>query len=475
MLIWKECINPVQVVNAEHLTDTIAGIATAISPEQGSIAVVRLSGHLAQDIARQIFAYGGKQVWQSHRILYGKVVDPASHRVVDECLLLLMLAPRSYTREDVVEFHCHGGIIAVQQVLQLCLTYGARLAQAGEFTLRAFRNGRIDLAQAEAIHDLVCAKSQVSAQMAIATLQGKLGQKIEKLRQACIEILAEIEAHIDFADDLPQLDQAAVQQQIAQVQQTCERILSTSQQGQLLREGIKVAIIGRPNVGKSSLLNAWTKSDRAIVTDLPGTTRDIVDAYLVVQGIPVQVLDTAGIRSTTDQVERIGVERSQQAARTADLVLLVIDQTVGWQAEEAAIYAEVQHKPVIAVLNKSDLGVGEGQTEQIIAEMGLPMVKTAAVNAIGIEELEATILGVVGASDWQVSNLDYAINQRQTACLLRAVSALEHLQATIDSCLPLDFWTIDLRGAIASLGEITGQQITEAMLDNIFSRFCIGK
>lgn len=458
-----------------QLTDTIASIATAISPQQGSIAVVRLSGDHAQDIARKIFVYGGKQVWESHRILYGKVVDPSSGRVVDECLLLLMLAPRSYTREDVVEFHCHGGIMAVQQVLQLCLAHGARLAQAGEFTLRAFCYGRIDLAQAEAIHDLVCAKSQTAAQMAIATLQGKLGQAITRLRQTCIEILADIEAHIDFAEDLPPLDQEAVRQQVGQILQDCRQILHTSDQGQLLRDGIKVAIIGRPNVGKSSLLNAWTKSDRAIVTPLPGTTRDIVDAYLAVRGLPVQILDTAGIRATSDQVERLGIERSQQAAQSADLVLLVVDQQVGWQAEESAIYATVQHKRVIVVLNKCDLAGQGDQTAQKVAGIGLPMVKISALHAQGMEQLEETILQVVGASHWHSSNWDYAINQRQKACLVRAVSALENLQTTIKEGLPLDFWTIDLREAIASLGEITGQQITESMLDSIFSRFCIGK
>ncbi len=458
-----------------HLTDTIASIATAISPEQGSIAVVRLSGDRAQDIARKIFVYGGKQIWESHRILYGKVVEPSSGRVIDECLLLLMLAPRSFTREDVVEFHCHGGIIAVQEVLQLSLSLGARLAEPGEFTLRAFRNGRIDLLQAEAIHDLVCAKSQVAAQMAIATLQGKLGEKITQLRETCLEILADIEAHIDFADDLPELDQAAVQQQIALVWETGQHILKTSEQGQLLRDGIKVAIIGRPNVGKSSLLNAWTQSDRAIVTDLPGTTRDIVDAYLVVRGIPVQILDTAGIRATVDQVERIGVERSLKAAHNADLVLLVIDQEIGWQEQESAIYAAVKDKPVIVVLNKSDLPTADSHTEQKVAEAGLPLVRTSALYDQGIDQLEEAILHVVGASSWQVSNLAYAINQRQKACLVRAVTALENLQATINQGLPLDFWTIDLRGAIASLGEITGQQMTEEMLNSIFSRFCLGK
>ena len=337
------------------LADTIAAIATAIVPEQGSIGVVRLSGPEELAIAKVLFTAPGNQNWESHRILYGHVRDPQTQTAIDEALLLLMLAPRSYTKEDVVEFQCHGGIIPVQQVLQLCLNQGARLAQPGEFSLRAFLNGRLDLTQAESISELVSAQSPQAAAIALAGIQGKLAQPIRELRETCLDILAEVEARIDFEDDLPPLDQALIRQQLTDVYQQVTAILATADRGELLRTGLKVAIVGQPNVGKSSLLNAWSRSDRAIVTDLPGTTRDVVESQLVVGGIPIQVLDTAGIRETGDKVEKIGVERSRRAANAADLVLLTIDASAGWTESDQEIYDQVQHRPLILVINKIDL------------------------------------------------------------------------------------------------------------------------
>ncbi|HBL13012.1 MAG TPA: tRNA uridine-5-carboxymethylaminomethyl(34) synthesis GTPase MnmE, partial [Cyanobacteria bacterium UBA11162] len=321
--------------------ETIVAIATAVVPQQGSVGIVRMSGKEAGAIARSLFHAPGHQVWETHRILYGYVRHPQTQQVVDEVLLLIMQSPRSYTREDVVEFHCHGGIIPVQQVLQLCIEQGARLAQPGEFTLRAFLNGRLDLTQAESIADLVGSRSPAAAQIALAGLQGKLAIPIRQLRATCLDILAEIEARIDFEEDLPPLDERGIITQIEQVLADITKILDTADRGELLRTGLKVAIVGRPNVGKSSLLNAWSRSDRAIVTDLPGTTRDVVESQLVVGGIPVQVLDTAGIRETADRVEKIGVERSRRAAQAADLVLLTIDASAGWTAEDQEIYEQV--------------------------------------------------------------------------------------------------------------------------------------
>jgi tRNA modification GTPase len=461
---------------------TIAAIATAIVPEQGSVGIVRLSGDLALPIARSLFRAPGNQLWESHRILYGYVRHPQTEQTIDEALLLIMQAPRSYTREDVVEFHCHGGIMVVQQVLQLCIAQGAKLAQPGEFTLRAFLNGRLDLTQAESVADLVGAKSPQAVQFALAGLQGKFAQPIRALRLTCIDLLAEIEARVDFEDDLPPLDENQIKTQLQQALTTVEHLLATANQGELLRTGLKVAIVGRPNVGKSSLLNAWSRSDRAIVTDLPGTTRDVVESHLVVGGIPVQVLDTAGIRDTTDYVETIGVERSRQAAQTADLVLLVIDASIGWTEADQAIYQQVRDRSLIVVANKIDLIPAQPSHAQatnardgLLVPSYLSTVLTAAALNRGITDLEAAILAAVETTNIYAANLDLAINQRQAAALTEAKQALHKVQEAISSQLPLDFWTIDLRGAVYIFGQILGEEITESVLDEIFSRFCIGK
>ena len=460
---------------SESLTKggTIAAIATAIVPQQGSVGIVRVSGSAALKIAETLFRAPGRQIWESHRILYGHIRRPKTQELVDEALLLIMKAPRSFTREDVVEFHCHGGIIAVQQVLQLCLEHGARLAGPGEFSLRAFLNGRLDLTQAESISDLVGAKSPAAAQSALAGLQGKLAQPIRKLRATCLDVLAEIEARIDFEEDLPPLDEAKTCLEINHILAELSTILATADRGELLRSGLKVAIVGRPNVGKSSLLNAWSRSDRAIVTDLPGTTRDVVESQLVVGGIPVQVLDTAGIRETEDKVEKIGVERSRAAAKQADLVLLTIDAESGWTEEDSEIYEQVKHRQLIIIINKIDL-------VKTIPELPFsseihPIVAAAAALDRGIADLETAILEAVSGGNLQAANSDLAINQRQAAALTRAKISLEQCTDTISNKLPLDFWTIDLRGAIQGLGEVTGGEVTESVLDRRFSRFCIGK
>ena len=459
---------------------TIAAIATAVVPQQGSVGIVRVSGSEALQIADSIFQAPGKQVIESHRIIYGYIRHPQTQKLVDEALLLVMKAPRSYTREDVVEFHCHGGIMAVQQVLKLCLEGGARLAQAGEFTLRAFLNGRIDLSQAESISDLVGAKSPQAAQTALAGLQGKLADSIRQLRAKCLDIVAEIEARIDFEEDLPLLDDKKIVSDIENIISKITRLIATADKGELLRSGLKVAIVGRPNVGKSSLLNAWSRSDRAIVTDLPGTTRDVVESQLVVGGIPVQVLDTAGIRETEDQVEKIGVERSRSAAQAADLVLFTIDATTGWTKDDEEIYQQVKHRPLILVINKIDLFEDE-LIKSLQSEIESPInnieskIFTAAAKNQGIEDLETAILEQVEIGNIEASDMDLAINQRQEAALIQAKISLEQVQITIEQELPFDFWTIDLRGAINALGEITGEEVTESVLDRIFSKFCIGK
>lgn len=452
--------------------ETIVAIASAVVPSQGSIGVVRLSGQTALEIAKRIFHPQGKKQWESHRILYGYIKHPDHNTIIDEALLLPMFSPRSYTREDVIEFHCHGGIMPVQQVLELCLEQGARLANSGEFTLRAFLNGRIDLTQAESIAEIVGAKSVEASTVALASLRGKLAQPIKNIRHTLLDILAEVEARIDFEDDLPPLDEDQVKQNLQASLEQIKQILATKDQGELLRSGIKVAIVGQPNVGKSSLLNAWSRCDRAIVTDLPGTTRDVVESQLVVKGIPIQVLDTAGIRNTEDTVEKIGVERSLQAVNQADLILFTIDASQGWTEKETEIYEKIKGLNIILVINKTDLG--NPDTINYPPEIK-QIVNTAAAKNEGIEALESAIINTIEKGKTTARNLDIAINQRQAAALTRAKLALTQVEETIKNQLPLDFWTIDLRTAIQALGEITGEEVTESVLDRIFSRFCIGK
>ncbi len=481
-----------------NLHNTIVAIATAIAPEQGSVGIVRLSGAKSENIARALFHASPNQIWETHRILYGFIKHPSTQEIIDESLMLIMKAPRSFTREDVIEFHCHGGIIPVQRVLQLCLEQGANLAQAGEFSLRAFLNGRIDLTQAESIQELVGAKSPQAAQLAIASLQGKLANPIRLMRSKCVDILAELEARLDFDDDLVPLIPENLIKDIKSVTSQAHQFLATADRGELLRSGLKVAIVGRPNVGKSSLLNAWSQSDRAIVTNLPGTTRDVIDAQLVVGGIPVTVLDTAGIRTTTDIVEKIGVERSLKSIKSADLVLLVIDAQVGWMAQDQEIYDLIKdfQRQMILVINKIDLQKDSSFLATLPSSFdSVPIVQTAAAPvydspnsldsssslnslgspSLGIDRLESAILNSVHQGEIGSANMVIAINQRQKANLLIATQALERVIEAITAQLPLDFWTIDLRDAIQAFGEITGEEIIESVLETIFSKFCIGK
>ena len=463
--------------------DTIAAIATAVAPGQGSVAIVRLSGPAAEPIGRRLFQAPGGQAWESHRVLYGHVQDPASGERVDEALLLLMRAPRSFTREDVVEFHCHGGLVAVGRVLELALAAGARLAGPGEFSQRAFLNGRLDLTRAEALMELVAARSRRAAQLAMAGLDGGLQRRIGALRERLLDQLAELEARVDFEEDLPPLDPGAVRAELEAVRDALEALVAEARQGEALRQGMRVAIVGRPNVGKSSLLNRLSRRDRAIVTALPGTTRDLLESELVLEGVPLTLLDTAGIRPTTDPVERLGIERSRAALAAADAVLLLFDLAAGWTAEDEALLALVpEGVPLLRVGNKADLlpgGPVVAEATTAAASAAIARVPAAADLAIsahtgaGAEALGPLLLRRCGLQDLQ--GIAVALNGRQRELAAAAAASLERSLEAAAADLPWDFWTIDLRAAAASLGAITGEEVSEAVLDRVFSRFCIGK
>ena len=469
---------------------TIAAIATAVAPGQGSVAIVRLSGPAAEPIGRRLFRAPGCQAWESHRVLYGHVVDPASGERVDEALLLLMRAPRSFTREDVVELHCHGGLVVVRRVLELVLAAGARLAGPGEFSQRAFLNGRLDLTRAEALMEMVAARSRRAAQLAMAGLDGGLQRRISALRERLLDQLAELEARVDFEDDLPPLDADAVRAELEAVGGELAAMLAEAQQGQLLREGLRVAIVGRPNVGKSSLLNRLSRRERAIVTELPGTTRDLLETELVLEGVPLTLLDTAGIRPTSDPVERLGIARSLEALASADAVLLLFDLAVGWTAADQELLQRVPAGvPLLRVGNKADClatAPGLAATPGLATATGLaatageagaaPPPADLAISALqgeGLEALGRLLLQRCGAGEAQA--ITVALNARQRELAAAAALALGRTGEAAAAGLPWDFWTIDLRDAVRQLGAICGEEISEAVLERIFSRFCIGK
>ena len=442
-------------------------MATAVAPGQGGIAVVRVSGPAAEDVGRSIVHVPGRQDWESHRVLYGHVLDADGQRRLDEVLLLLMRGPRSFTGEDVVEIHCHGGVIAVQQVLERVLAHpGVRRALPGEFSQRAVLNGRLDLTRAEAISQLVAARSRRAADLAIAGLDGGIQARITTLREQLLDQLTELEARVDFEEDLPPLDGDAVLQDLQQVRQALLTLVADGERGDALRSGLRVALVGRPNVGKSSLLNRLSRRERAIVTELPGTTRDLLESEIVLEGVPITLLDTAGIRSTEDVVEQMGIARSEQALASADLVLLVIDAQQGWTPDDHALLERIPPAvPRLVVANKRDLPEAEAPAEADVL--------LSAISGEGEDHLVEALLARCGAAD--ASAVLLALNERQRDLAARAAAALSRSQEVAAQQLPWDFWTIDLREAIRALGEITGEELTEAVLDRVFSRFCIGK
>lgn len=459
------------------LSDTIAAIATPRG--EGGIGIVRVSGALAVPIACKIFRSPrgiSPDEFSTHTLNYGHVVHPKSNAVVDEVMLGVMLAPKSYTAEDIVEFNCHGGVIPLQRVLELTLHAGARLAEPGEFTKRAFLNDRLDLAQAEAVVDVIRSKTELNFRVAIDQLSGRLSQGINAFSDRLANLLAEVEASIDFPDeDLDFIDAASMRKSAEAILEGLNRLIATASDGKILREGIHVAILGKPNVGKSSLLNALLQEERAIVADIPGTTRDTIEESLNLRGIPLKLIDTAGIHQTADFVERQGVARSKSYIDAADLLLVMFDASQPLTGADAQLLEAVNCRNAIFVLNKVDLPIVTTSAElQSLAPMG-SIVQTSVLHGDGIEALKTAIIKKILKGRETVREGLIVTNLRHYEALRRARVALEQARDGLSRALPPDLIAVDFRTSLDCLGEIVGVTTTEDILDRIFSQFCIGK
>ncbi|MEG0471690.1 MAG: tRNA uridine-5-carboxymethylaminomethyl(34) synthesis GTPase MnmE [Solibacillus sp.] len=458
--------------------DTIAAISTPMG--EGAIAIVRLSGDEAVEIADKLFkSPNGKRLTEvpSHTIHYGHLIDPKTDEVVEEVMLSLMRGPKTFTREDVVEINCHGGIVSVNRVLQLVLRYGARLAEPGEFTKRAFLNGRIDLSQAEAVMDLIRAKTDRAMNVALGQMDGKLSRLITSLRQALLETLAQVEVNIDYPeyDDVEEMTIPVLLEKCSWVREEIIRLLQTSSQGKILREGLSTVILGRPNVGKSSLLNSLVQENKAIVTDIAGTTRDIIEEYVNVRGVPLRLVDTAGIRETEDIVERIGVERSREALKDADLILLVLNYGEELSIEDERLFETIQAMDYIVVVNKTDIErkIDLNRVHELAGKHRV--VTTSLLKEEGVIELEEAIAALFFEGQIEANDLTYVSNARHIALLHQAQATIEDALMAAESGVPVDMIQIDVTHTWEILGEIIGDTVQESLINQLFSQFCLGK
>ncbi len=454
--------------------DAIAALSTP--PGEGGIGIIRLSGHEVIEKVGEIFVpVTGKDLSQrqGYTLNLGWIIDQDGSKI-DQVLLGIMKAPHSYTGEDVVEINCHGGSMPVRRCLQRCLEAGLRMAEPGEFTKRAFLNGRMELSQAEAVIDIIRAKTDRGLKLAMQQLEGKMGY-IEAIEEKLLQLNAMVEASLDFPEEVGELDYDEVQTILLQSLVALDQIVAAGVRNEIYRDGVKVVICGKPNVGKSSLLNALLKKEKAIVTDIPGTTRDVVEDYINVHDIPVKIMDTAGIRSTEDLVEKIGVEKSKKVIEQADLLVLMLDAGDGITQADLDIYQNIDREKLIVFVNKEDLErkrISTVELDSLFA--GVKLIRGAAKKDLGLEELEMTMEEMVLSGTLPGDGLDIMINIRQKEALLRSraqvESALQNLRQVTADCLGVDIW-----GALETLGEISGKTLKEEVIDRIFHNFCIGK
>lgn len=456
--------------------DTIAAISTAVG--EAGIGIVRMSGGESISIGKEVFRAGNNEKVKeidNKRLTYGHIVD-GEGGLVDEVLIAFMEEPKTYTRENMVEIYCHGGIISVRKVLELLIKTGARIAERGEFTKRAFLNGRLDLSQAEAVIDIIRSKTGESFEVSMDQLEGSLSKEVSRMREKLLEMIAHVEVSIDFPDeDVEELTYENLKEDAVELESNIDKLLSTANRGKILRDGISTVILGKPNVGKSSLLNAILKENRAIVTDIPGTTRDIIEEFVNIDGIPLKIIDTAGIRDTEDTVEKIGVDRAKDSIEKSDLIIGVFDVSEEFTEEDRNIIELLKDKKSIVLLNKIDISTENKKVFLKELEGIDHIIETSIIENVGVSTLEEDIKDLFYQGDLNIESDTVVTNIRHQSQLEKARDNIKSAIVDMEMDIPLDCIEIDLRNAWEDLGEISGDTIGEDILDKIFEDFCIGK
>ena len=457
------------------MEDTIAAVATAYG--EGGIGIIRISGEKALSILEEVFEFAG-ETYQivNRRMTYGRIVDRENEQIIDEVLAVYMKGPKTYTAEDVVEINCHGSMVSLRKTLALVLRKGARLAEPGEFTKRAFLNGRLDLSQAEAVIDIIKAKTDRSFDVAMSQLEGALSLRVTEIRQKLLDLLVDITVNIDYPDeDIEELTYDKIEENILIIGEMIEKLLSTADTGRMIREGIRVAIVGKPNVGKSSLMNSLLRETRAIVTEIPGTTRDTIEEAISIRNIPVYLVDTAGIRETSDEVERLGIERSKAAFNEADFIIFIMDGSSAISDEDREIASYLDGRDSVVLINKNDLE--RGFTNDDVRELvnDPVIIETSLINNEGIEEIENHIEELVYGGELSQHDSTMVNNVRHIELLKQSRDSLRDAMEMTLAREALDFIEVDVRNAYDLLGEITGETVSDDIINEVFARFCLGK
>ena len=456
------------------MEDTIAAIATA--PGEGGIGIIRISGDDSKNILDRIFVPINSSVLENRKMTYGNIVDPSSKSIIDEVLCVYMKSPKTYTMEDVVEINCHGGMVPLRKTLELVLSNGARMAEPGEFTKRAFLNGRLDLSQAEAVIDVIKAKTDRTYDVALNQLEGVFSRHIKEIRKKLVDILVNLTVNIDYPDeDIEQITYEKLGSDLNDILSDIENLLSSADTGKIIRDGLGIAIIGKPNVGKSSLMNSLLKETRAIVTEIPGTTRDTIEEHISIKGIPVRLTDTAGIRETDDIIEKIGIEKSKESFNQADLVIFILDSSREMEQEDIDIMNLIDPEKTLILLNKIDL-VQKIRKEDILAKIGnISIIETSMHNQMGISEIEEKIVNLVYCGKVSQSNNLIITNVRHKNILERSRNSIKDAINMVNMQEALEFIEIDVNSTYEALGEIIGETVQDDIINEVFARFCLGK